>query len=577
MFREFESIFQSLTLNGAVSESASKRLEQLRLRLTRGEASVVVIGQFKRGKSTLINALIGETVVPTGVLPLTSIVTVLRSGEKSVEVKFETGESRSVGWNEIESYVTESYNPNNIKSVSEVEIRLPSPLLKNGIKIVDTPGVGSVHDHNTQVTLNYLPEADLAIFVLSVDQPLSRNEVEFLQQAKPNLAKIVFALNKSDYVTASEKEEISNFIRKNLIESLSEQNIQIFSLSAREGVRARQSNDAEAWEQSGVNQLEKLLMRISGGEKAKTLEKSCALKAISVVEQELSLLRAEESAFKMNVDELVERLKQVKEFALSLDKTAADLQPILRAESKGLIEAINQFSTKREQECLDGLAMFCEEFLKEKDGAVSRVWAELEPVLSEKCRLEVRRFGVDLRDECQRLHSELSQSQRNRVRGIYSNASDIASKAFGVPIELSEEDEVIEKIGGFGFSKFRIVPMVSWIAQGFLGFFPVSWLKKYLNRSAMDFAKDVVSSNFESHRWEYVKAFDLIYRKRTSTVLDSVRSLKKTLLFLVKNIESERVKSASTSGEAFKRFERRSILLDKAKADLVSLSNKTNG
>lgn len=149
---------------------AAERIEQNRLFL-------VVLGQFKRGKSSLINALIGDDLLPTAAVPLTSVVTKIVHGpQKQAVISFRDGSRQEVPAASLSHYITEEGNPQNEKQVEAAEVSHPSPYLAKGLVIVDTPGVGSLYRHNTEVTYSFLPNADAVIFVLSADQPLSEGE-----------------------------------------------------------------------------------------------------------------------------------------------------------------------------------------------------------------------------------------------------------------------------------------------------------------------------------------------------------------------------------------------------------------
>jgi ribosome biogenesis GTPase A len=136
----------------------------------------VVLGQFKRGKSSFINSIIGDKILPTSVVPLTSIVTMLKYGQQEeIEVIFEGGNRRVISQGKLPDYVTERGNPKNVKEVKQVEIAFPSAFLKDGLFIIDTPGVGSTFQNNTEMTHNYLPftSAKPALLILALDVGLS--------------------------------------------------------------------------------------------------------------------------------------------------------------------------------------------------------------------------------------------------------------------------------------------------------------------------------------------------------------------------------------------------------------------
>lgn len=150
-------------------------LASLREKVAAHAFNLVVAGEFKRGKSSVVNALLGAELLPTGVIPLTSVVARLAYGERpAASIVFENAEVRPAALTELADYATERGNPRNAKGVREVAVNYPTPWLKGGIQLVDTPGIGSIHAHNTAVTYGYLPQADAVIFVASVDQHLLR-------------------------------------------------------------------------------------------------------------------------------------------------------------------------------------------------------------------------------------------------------------------------------------------------------------------------------------------------------------------------------------------------------------------
>ena len=134
---------------------------------------VAVVGEFKRGKSSLVNALLGREVLPVGVLPLTAVPTVLERGAPGCVVEFADGRRETHDLGQVGRFVTEAANPGNALGVARVLARLPAPLLDQGVRLVDTPGVGSVHAHNTLATGAYLPNLDAAVLVVAADPPIS--------------------------------------------------------------------------------------------------------------------------------------------------------------------------------------------------------------------------------------------------------------------------------------------------------------------------------------------------------------------------------------------------------------------
>ena len=182
--------------------------ERLRERVADGRFNLVVVGEFNRGKSSVINALLGAPVLPVGVVPLTSVLTEIRYGDRCrCTVQFANGEERDIAMDEMMDFATERGNPDNGKGVAVVRLEYPSPWLGAGVRLVDTPGIGSLHRHNSDVTLDYLPEADAVLFVASVDQAMGRAELDFLVEIRRHAAKVVCVLNKADHLTEAELRE----------------------------------------------------------------------------------------------------------------------------------------------------------------------------------------------------------------------------------------------------------------------------------------------------------------------------------------------------------------------------------
>jgi predicted GTPase len=164
--------------HGLGEDSVVRRLADERRKLDAEEFDLAVMGEFKRGKSTLINALIGANVLPAAVVPLTSVVTVVRYGTPPrARAQLLDGGMLDVGFEQLDAYTTERGNPSNTRGVRRVEIQYPARLLEAGVRLIDTPGVGSVYETNTAVTLDFLPEADAVLFVLSAEQPASQGEL----------------------------------------------------------------------------------------------------------------------------------------------------------------------------------------------------------------------------------------------------------------------------------------------------------------------------------------------------------------------------------------------------------------
>jgi len=170
-------------------ENGERQCGELVVKLAEDRFTLAVLGQFKRGKSSLMNAVIGREILPAGVLPLTSAITVLKYGpaERLVVHREDSIFPEELPVSSLSDYVTEKGNPANRKKVKTACVELPVPFLRRGIEFVDTPGVGSAIAANTATTYAFLPECDAVLFVTSVDTPMTSLELVFLERGDPGI------------------------------------------------------------------------------------------------------------------------------------------------------------------------------------------------------------------------------------------------------------------------------------------------------------------------------------------------------------------------------------------------------
>lgn len=288
--------------------SARFPVSEIREKLEEESFELVVVGQFKRGKTYLINALLGCELLPTGVVPLTSIVTVITYGESiSAYVIFASGDVQQVSIETIGDYVTEVGNPKNKKNVKEVWITFPSRYLKGGVRLVDTPGVGSVYRHNTDVAYKYLPRSDAAIFVLSVDQPAGEAEMDFLRDVKNFAHKIFFVLNKIDTVPENELSQAVDFTRK-VLEEVMSGDVKLFPLSAKWALEGSKSGREELLEASRINVFTAALEQFLMDEKGAVLMSSTAHRMLWYLSEAALSLELERKALMSPIEEFRKKL-----------------------------------------------------------------------------------------------------------------------------------------------------------------------------------------------------------------------------------------------------------------------------
>ncbi len=314
--------------------------EELREKVRTNTFNLVVVGQFKRGKTSFINALLGADILPVAVVPLTSIVTIMTYGEAlRIKVLYNDGRDAEIKQENLPEYVTEKGNPKNIKDVSEVIITYPSPYLKDGVRLIDTPGVGSIYQHNTDVAYQYLPKSDAVLFLLSVDQPMGKAELDFIKDVKEYSNKIFFLLNKADYLPESDLKESIDFSRGVLKEAMST-DVRIFPISAKLALDGKLSASKEMLQKSLLPQFSEVLNTFLMNEKGKVLILSVANNLLRVLSQAKFELELEMKSLTTPLDELQQKINafEAKKQEVLLEKQDFDI--LLDGETKRLTKNI---------------------------------------------------------------------------------------------------------------------------------------------------------------------------------------------------------------------------------------------
>ncbi len=178
---------------------------------------VAILGQFKAGKSSFLNSLIGKSVLPVGVIPVTTVITRLQYGEREqAVVRYFDGSASEMGIDDIEAFTSEAENPSNKKNVEMVDVELPS--LKNyaGLRLVDTPGLGSVFKYHVETCENWLPHVGTAILAISSDRPLSDNDVQLIRELMQHTPNIVILLTKADLLSSEQQNEVIEFFERTI-------------------------------------------------------------------------------------------------------------------------------------------------------------------------------------------------------------------------------------------------------------------------------------------------------------------------------------------------------------------------
>jgi predicted GTPase len=288
------------------SSRISDEARELASRISEGRFYVACIGQFKRGKSTLINALIGDPVLPVGFTPVTAVPTVIRFGDhRRARIQVRDGSWQDVSVSDLNQYVSEDFNPENTRGVRGVEVFVPSSLLAGGMCFVDTPGLGSVFTGNTAATHAFIPHIDAALVVIGADPPLAGEELALVESVTQHVQDLVLVLNKADRTTPDEKAAAVDFADRQLQKRLRRGVGPILEVSAAQ--RVENLGPERDW-----RKLVEVLQRLVEESGRQLIYSACERGLSRLSEQLLAVISEEREALQRPIEESERRIATMK-------------------------------------------------------------------------------------------------------------------------------------------------------------------------------------------------------------------------------------------------------------------------
>lgn len=495
-------------------------LAGIQRRLAEGQFRLAVLGQFKRGKSTLLNALLGEELLPTDILPVTAIPTFIRSAPTlrarvdfvggAEPVHFQADDGRSLG-DFLYDYVTEAGNPDNRRGVKQVEIGHPAPLLEQGVVLIDTPGVGSTYRHNTEVAYQILSECDAALFLVSPDPPLTASELDYLKEIRQCLPRTFFLLNKVDFLEEQQRRDSLRFLAEQLT-PLCQGSPQILAISARQGLQARLANDTEAWKQCGMQQVEHNLVDFFAREKQQTLMTSLRMRTCDQLHRCLMQLRLSHKALLLPETELEEKIKRFRESLQEVQREREAAEDILKGDlNRALARLDEELATVRErahQMLLDAIE---EHFrtLADTEEMERQVRATLATRIP-------RFFAPELRQVSQRIRQtgvELLELHQQRCNNLIEQVRKIAAELFEIPYRAPSAGQSYLEFAPPSWSSEVFIsdldPLGQRLSRRFL-------TRKYRRRKTIkrlrEESRKLVNQNLEQIHWSLHRGLDESFR-----------------------------------------------------------------
>ena len=301
-------------------------------RVNEGRFFVACVGQFKRGKSTLVDALLGERVLPVGVVPVTALPTVVRYGDSiRARVRMQSGSWTDIEPAMLEQYVSEEHNPENERGVIGAEVYVPNRLLADGMCLVDTPGLGSVLTANADTTREFLPHIDAAIVVLGADPPITAEELDLVEEINRRAPDLLFVLNKADRVDETERAAAQAFAQKMIAARLGRDPGPIWIVSAAQQL----DRGSSSWE---WNLFAEALERLSR-DSARRLVRGAVERGVDRLSDRLfAQISARASALVEPMDQVARRVAILDRVVADAERSISDLAPLFEAEQRRLAD-----------------------------------------------------------------------------------------------------------------------------------------------------------------------------------------------------------------------------------------------
>jgi len=471
---------------------------------------VAIVGEFKRGKSTLINALLGQEVLPADVLPATATLNrVTYSEEPYVMVEYKNGAEEKVDINKLADYVTKlSYeSEKTAETVKQATVYYDTAFCKNNVDIIDTPGLND-DEQMTNVTLSILPEIDAAVFVISANSPFSQFEKELLEKKMltSDMGRIIFAVNCFGTFSKEDEDRIVDTVEKRIGSYVMEKakmvmgenskefavykrkigTPKVIGVYAKKALMAKESGDAAMLEESNFPTFERVLETMLTQERGAITLQILANKIISSGSELINSIMIRENSLMMETDEFMDKYTAaIEEIDEIRTKKRAEFVRINDAANKvfeGLQPILDSYWIQIEEtamKVIDDYPMSAEDLKRDK---LKIVYAKLTERIRENienkaqliCEQIQNEINVALSDEAERLQSFEDE--------FFASVSRI-QEMFAVPQKHSRNGGVVDQIIGvaigsvgtgglfIGFREAGIKGALLGGASGFASFF----------------------------------------------------------------------------------------------------------
>jgi GTP-binding protein EngB required for normal cell division len=440
-------------------------------RLEDQSLEIAVFGRVSAGKSSLLNAILGEEILPVGATPITAVPARIRFGEKpKLTACFAERPTQTLEIARLVDVASERENPHNEKRVTRIVLDLPSPRLREGVTLVDTPGLGSLATTGAAETLTYLPKCDLGVVLIDSGSTLTAEDLQTVETLQQAGIPVQALLSKSDQLSAKETAEMASYVKEHLSREC-QIDVPVYAVSAMPGHRAL----LERWFEAEIHPL---------------FERSRELNALSTKRKIGALRDSVVAALSL-------RVRRDRGVSGADSEKLRDVEAGLRRATGEISERRNQLEREVAAFSMDGawlLEQAADRFVEE---SVKGVSADFDLVI----------FESILRDVQQQVNV-YRRALENLAHNLFSELKN-AAMALGLPQGSSEEEFI---------SAIRAMPVFDFPPRP-LGMRRPNWSRVFGEAVTRSLVRRAVRSRLEKSVNEGLAIYCGIFREWATSVL----------------------------------------------------------
>ena len=546
------------SLKERIDRELVKKMEEDRFHL-------VVVGEFNHGKSTFVNALLGETVLPVGVTPTTAAIHHLKYSEKpEATVVFQSGKRETIPFEDTKRFAVGGGL--GADDVDYLEVGYPAKLLEERILLVDTPGVNDLSLQRADITYSYIPRADAVLFLLDAGQILKESERQFLHDKllKASRDKIVFVITKWDILNDDEKKEALQYARTQLANLVKDP--VVFPISAEKAL------EGGGMAESGMPELLAHLTTFLAEERGRILLDNALGEGVNVANLLAKGVDARRRSLGMKTEELERRIKMLEDDLKGTAGTIEQRRMKIREEISGIKvgaqkdlerfveDTVRQLPNVIESAKQEDLRKFLPAFLED----TFKTWAEAESK-------EIAAKLEELAEKTIALIKEDSHEAMKRVSDVIGG-SDV--KKLDIQLDTFRYDAGIAAVLVLGLGMMFVNVMVGGlltIAAPIMALVLRDRMDAEYKKQAKERAPDVLRNAAKQVGPKIDEMIEDFAKKLDAWVVTAGEELYREVLEVLNATKDARAKGAQDEAAAKAEVDAQEVRLDKARARVEEL------